>query len=87
MQGSVLELYSQAARLTNRHFGDSIASMLIMTEKEMRSLASKAHHFLANTLKVILGPLPTTKLHRLAFHLLKELLGRGNLWEEDTSDN
>jgi len=87
MQGSVLELYSQAARLTNRNFGDSIASIVIMTEKEMRSFASEAHHFLANTLKVSLGPPQTTKLHRLASHLRKELFGRGNLWEGHKSEN
>jgi len=87
MQDAVLELYCQAARLTNRLFGDNVASSVIMTEKEMQSLASEAYHFLVDTLQVIMGPLQTTKLHRLAFHLLKELLGRGNLWEGDTSEN
>jgi len=44
----------------------------------MQSLASEAYHFVVDTLQVILGPLQTTKMHRLAFHLLKEILGRGS---------
>jgi len=38
-------------------------------------------------LDLLFGPMHTSKAHRLANHLLAALLGNGNLWEGDTSEN
>ncbi len=42
---------------------------------------------LGDMIQVLLGPVHTTKLHRLMYHVHEELTRRGNLWEGDTSEN
>lgn len=46
-----------------------------------------AAHLLGQMIQVLLGPVHTTKLYRLMYYLLQELLGRGKLSEGDTSEN
>jgi len=57
------------------------------TEKEAQDLQQEAKLFVTRFVRVLFGAVSTTKMHRLAFHLLQELLLRGNLEEADTSTN
>jgi len=67
--------------------GDNVADTTRMTEQQMRDLADKACDLIINRVDLLLGPMHTSKSHRLANHLLVALLRNGNVWEGDTSEN
>jgi len=67
--------------------GDNVADTTRMTEQQMRDLADKACDLIINRVDLLLGPMHTSKSHRLANHLLVALLRNGYVWEGDTSEN
>lgn len=84
---AVLEVYCRMAVLGGRLMGDNLADTTHMSELQMRDLADEARDFNVDHVDLLFGPAHTTKAHRLANHLLAALLGNGNLWEGDTSEN
>lgn len=86
LEDAVLHMFCQAAKLNGILCGDNMADTVVITRKDAVYMAELAKN-LVKSIQVLLGPVHTTKLHRLADHLLQELLNRGNLWEGDTSTN
>lgn len=86
VEDAVLRMFCQAAKLNNLLFGDNKADSTVTTDAEAQEMATLAKE-LVDTMQVLLGAVHSTKLHRLAYHLLQELRNRGNLWEGDTSVN
>lgn len=84
---AVLDVYCRMALLGGRLMGDNMAETTRMTAQQMQDLAEEAQTFIVEYVDVVFGPVHTTKAHRLANHLLATLLGNGNLWEGDTSEN
>jgi len=84
---AVLDVFCRMAALSGRHMGDRVAETTRMSEQQMRSLAVEATEFIVEYVDLLFEPAHTTKAHRLANHLLAALLGNGNLWEGDTSEN
>jgi len=84
---AVLDVYCRMAVLGGRLMGDNMADTTRMSERQMQSLADEAREFIVDHVDLLFGPVHTTKAHRLANHLLSALLGNGNLWEGDTSEN
>jgi len=84
---AVLDVYCRMALLGGRLMGDNMADTTRMSEHQMRALADEAQEFVVEYVDLLFGPAHTTKAHRLANHLLAALLGNGNLWEGDTSEN
>jgi len=84
---AVLDVYCRMAALGGRLMGDNIADTTRMSERQMRALADEVRDFIVDHVDLLFGPVHTTKAHRLANHLLAALLGNGNLWEGDTSEN
>jgi len=84
---AVLDVYCRMAVLGGRLMGDNMANTTHMSEQQMRALAQEAREFIVDHVDLLFGPAHTTKAHRLANHLLSALLGNGNLWEGDTSEN
>jgi len=84
---AVLDVYCCMALLGGRLMGDNMADTTRMSEGEMRALAKEAQEFVVEYVDLLFVPVHTTKAHRLANHLLAALLGNGNLWEGDTSEN
>ena len=84
---AVLDVYCRMALLGGRLMGDNVADTTRMSEHQMRALAAEAQEFIVEYVDLLFGPVHTTKAHRLANHLLAALLGNGNLWEGDTSEN
>lgn len=71
-------MFCQAANLNNMISGNNIADAVVTTRKDATYMAELAQN-LVQSIQVLLGPVLTTMLHRLASHILKELLNRGNL--------
>lgn len=67
--------------------GDRQPDNAMMTTDEPRSLTHEAYTFVTKYIVGLFGPTNTSKMHRLAYHLLDELLLRGNLVDGDTSEN
>lgn len=86
LEDAVLTMFCQAALVNGMLFGDNQYSVAVMPDSMAVSIADAAH-MLGRMVQVILGPVHTTKLHRLMYHLLQELRNRGNLSEGDTSEN
>jgi len=84
---AVLDVYCRMALLGGRLMGDNMADTTRMSEHQMRALVEEAQEFVVEYVDLLFGPAHTTKAHRLANHLLAALLGNGNLWEGDTSEN
>lgn len=78
VEDAVLCMFCQAAKLNGLLFGDNKANPEITTDAEADEMAKLAND-LVNSIEVLLGSVISTKLHRLAHHLLKELRNRGNL--------
>lgn len=87
MHEAVLHVVCLAARLMGKLCGDNQADDARLTEAEMMALQREAYDFVCRYVAVLFGPINTTKMHGLAFHLMDELLNRGNLVEADTSVN
>lgn len=86
LEDAVLRMFCEAAKLNGLLFGDNIADPEMMSDTQASEMADLARE-LVDSIQVLLGPVHTTKLHRLAHHLLMEIAIRGNLWEGDTSVN
>lgn len=86
LEDAVLVMFCQAALVNNLLYRDNMADAYTMTDADASEVASAAR-LLGHMIQELLGPVATTKLHRLMFHLLQELRNRGNLAEGDTSIN
>lgn len=86
LEDAVLTMFCHAALANNLLFGDNVRDSTYTTDSQAASLAAEAR-VLGDMVQALLGPVHTTKLHRLMFHLLAELRNRGNLAEGDTSAN
>ena len=84
---AVLEVVCLAASLMGKLCGDNKEEGYSMTQSESEELADDAYSFVTKYVRVLFGPVNTTKMHTLAYHLLDELLLRGNVIEADTSVN
>ena len=84
---AVLHVVCSLTRLMGKLCGDNMAAGAMRTEREAAALQQEANVFVTDLVRVLFGAVNTTKMHRLAFHLLQELLLRGNLEEGDTSTN
>lgn len=86
LEDAVLTMFCQATMVNGMLFGDNEYSVEAMPDSMAVAIADAAH-LLGRMIQVLLGPVHTTKLHRLMYHLLQELRNRGNLSEGDTSEN
>lgn len=86
VEDAVQDMYCQAATLSGRFFGDNAADKHYLTGTELDSMVAAAFK-LGRCIQILLGPVHTSKLHRLMFHLGEKLNSRGNLSEGDTSVN
>lgn len=86
VEDAVQDMYCQAATLSGRFFGDNAADKHYLTGTELDSMVAAAFK-LGRCIQILLGPVHTSKLHRLMFHLGEKLNNRGNLSEGDTSVN
>lgn len=77
----------RAAILMGALCGENQAEGAELTTKEANDLAQEAYQFVTSYMAALFGAAHTTKMHRLAYHLLDALLPRGNLVEGDTSMN
>jgi len=84
---AVLHVVCSLTRLMGKICGDNTAPGAMRTEAEAAELQREAKMFVTDLVRVLFGAVNTTKMHRLAFHLMQELLLRGNLEEGDTSTN
>ena len=84
---AVLHVVCSLTRLMGKMCGDNTAPGAMRTEAEAAALQQEAKMFVTDLVRVLFGAVNTTKMHRLAFHLMQELLLRGNLEEGDTSTN
>jgi len=87
MHEAVLQVVCLAARLMGKLCGDNEPEHVGLTEEAAMALQREAYDFVCRYVAVLFGPINTTKMHALAFHLVDELLSRGNLVEADTSVN
>jgi len=87
MHQAVLQVVCLAARLMGKLCGDNQEDDAGCTEAKALSLQREAFDFVCRYVAVLFGPIHTTKMHALSFHLMDELLSRGNLVEADTSVN
>ncbi|KAK1862479.1 hypothetical protein I4F81_005047 [Pyropia yezoensis] len=86
LEDAVLRMFCQTAKLSGLLFGDNQAHPEVTSEADIKAIMTVAED-LNKYIQVLLGPVATTKLHRLLHHLGDELRNRGNLWEGDTSEN
>lgn len=86
LEDAVLEMFCMAAKLNGLLFGDNMKDAIVTRETDIEAMSKLAQE-LCSSKQVLLGPVDTTKLHRLMFHISQELRNRGNLWEGDTSEN
>jgi len=84
---AVVEVVCLAASLMGKLCGDNKEEGHSLTQSESEELADEAYAFVTKYVRVLFGPVNTTKMHTLAYHLLDELLQRGNVIEADTSVN
>jgi len=84
---AVLHVVCSLTRLMGKICGDNTVPGAMRTEAEAAELQQEAKLFVTDFVRVLFGAVNTTKMHRLAFHLMQELLLRGNLEEGDTSTN
>jgi len=84
---AVLEVVCRAAAIMSKLCGDNEEEGYTMTEAESKSLSEEAFEFVTKYVRALFGAVNTTKFHALAYHLLAELLLRGNVIEADTSVN
>lgn len=86
VQDAVQDMFCKAAQLGGLFMGDNKGDTVNMTASEVTEMVDAARN-LGRCAQVLLGPVHTSKLHRLMRHLRSELELRGNLWEGDTSQN
>lgn len=86
VEDAVQEMFCQIAELNGLFFGDNMQDTVHITGTEVTAMTHAAFN-VGRCAQILLGPLHTSKLHRLMRHLQSELELRGNLWEGDTSRN
>lgn len=86
LDDAVLELFCKASKLNGLLFGDDMKDPTVTSEGDADAMTKLAEKH-GTAMQVLLGPVDTTNLHRLMFHLAQEPRNRGNLWEGDTSAN
>lgn len=86
VEDAVQDMFGQAAKLGGLFMGDNKGDTVNTTASEVTEMADCARK-LGRSAQLLLGPVHTSKLHRLMRHLRSELELRGNLWEGDTSHN
>lgn len=84
---AVLEVIGRAAVLMGKLCDDNQAEDAEMSDTEARELATEAYQLVTKYVAALFGPLHKTKMLKLAYHLLEELVLRGNLVDADTSVN
>jgi len=84
---AVLEVVCRAAAIMGKLCGDNREEGFTMREADCKALAEEAFEFVTKYVRALFGSINTTKFHALAYHLLAELLLRGNVIEADTSIN
>jgi len=84
---AVLEVVCRAAAIMAKLCGDNKEEGYTMSEAESKVLSEEAFEFVTKYVAALFGAVHTTKFHALAYHLLAELLLRGNVVEADTSLN
>lgn len=87
MHEAVLHVVCLTARLMGKLCGDNQADDVRVSDDGAMQLQREAYELVCRYVAVLFGPINTTKMHSLAFHLIDELLHRGNLVEADTSVN
>jgi len=87
MHEAVLYVVCLAARLMGKLCGDNEPENERFTDDSALALQKEAYDFVCRYVAVLFGPIHTTKMHALAFHLVDEIFNRGNLVEADTSVN
>jgi len=88
LQDAVTELFAEYAALYARIAGytrDSVAAP--MTLVEARSIQDQATAFVSDFVTPLLGPIFSTKMHKLLFHVLDAIRWHGNLRNCNTSSN
>jgi len=83
----VLEVVFRAAAFMGKLFRDNKEEGYKMNEVEAKTLSKESFDFVTKYVVALFGAVQTTKFHALAYHLLAELLLRGNVIEADTSLN
>lgn len=86
VQDAVKDMFCQADKLGGLFTGENQGDTLTKTAREVTEMVEAARN-LGRCSQVLLGPVHTSKLHRLMRHQRSELELRGNLWEGDTSQN
>jgi len=84
---AVLEVVCRAASIMQKLCGDNKEEGYTMSEADSHALSEEAFEFVTKYVRVLFGAINTTKFHALAYHLISELLLRGNVIEADTSIN
>jgi len=84
---AVLEVVCRAAAIMAKLCGYNKEEGYRMTEADAKALSEEAFEFVTKYVVALFGAVHTTKFHALAYHLLAELLLRGNVVEADTSLN
>jgi len=84
---AVVEVACRLARLMGKICGDNEAARKGWTEAAAQEVQNESKLFVTRFVRVLFGAVSTTKMHRLGFHLMEELLQRGNFEEADTSVN
>jgi len=84
---AVLEVVCRAAAIMAKLCWYNKEEGYRMTEAEAKALSEEAFEFVTKYVVALFGAVHTTKFHALAYHLLAELLLRGNVVEADTSLN
>lgn len=85
---AVTALFAEYALLVGRitrHLGEASATPVTLSEG--RAIAQQARDFVLGYVNPILGPMRTTKLHRLLCHLLHAVQYHGNILNANTSSN
>lgn len=86
LEDAVLRIFFEAAKLKGLFFRNNMAQLELTSETQAKEMANLARR-LVNSIKILLEPVHTTKLNRLAQHLLMEITNRGNMWGGGTSAN
>jgi len=84
---AVLQVICLTAQLMGKLCGDNMSGDGRMSEGAELALQRETYDLVCHYVAELFGPINRTKMHALAFHLMDELLNRGNLVEADTSVN
>lgn len=86
VQDAIQDMFCQAVKLGGMLLGDNQRDTVCTTAAEVTTMVDAARD-VGRCAQVLIGPVHTSKLHRLMRYLRAELELQGNLWEGDTSQN